>query len=60
VDPTTRKTSQVYVTLNVANELVTITNSATPMLNTPIALTAPNGGPLGLAAVSNPSGHVYV
>jgi hypothetical protein len=60
VDPTTGKTKQVYVTLNTANQLVIITNSASPSMGAPVALTATNAAPVGLAAVTNPTGHVYV
>ena len=51
VDPTTGKTLQVYVGLNVANELVTISNSATPTISATSALNGANTAPLGLAAV---------
>lgn len=61
VDSTTGKTLQVYVTLNGANQLAIINNTATPALaGTPLNLTSTNGSPLGLAAVENPSGDVYV
>lgn len=60
VDATTGKTAQVYVGLFDANKLVVISNSGIPAVNSTITLNGLNTQPLGLAAVLNPSGHVYV
>lgn len=60
VDATTGKTLQVYVGLNDVNELLVITNSATPAVASTVALNGLNTAPLGLAAVLNPGGDVYV
>ncbi len=60
VDATTGKTTQVYVGLFDANRLVVIANSVIPAVSSTIALNSLNAQPLGLAAVLNPGGHVYV
>ena len=60
VDATTGKTSQVYVGLFDANRLAVISNSLIPAVSSTITLNSLNAQPLGLAAVLNPGGHVYV